>query len=112
MIPIIDFHDNNIVHKMYKAYSTYGFAVFTNCYNQWLPEFDDWKQLDDLKVIQDTDGYQRILKFINRKKSVSKKDILEHLGWGVRVGWSSYRNRLRAESTIKFTKNRYEVIKK
>ena len=45
MIPIIDFHDDNIVHKMYKAYSTYGFAVFTNCYNQWLPEFDDWKQL-------------------------------------------------------------------
>jgi len=74
--------------------------------------FDNWKQLDDLKVIQDTDGYQRILKFINRRKSVSKKDILEHLGWGVRVGWSSYRNRLRTEPTIKFTKNRYEVINK
>jgi hypothetical protein len=74
--------------------------------------FDDWKQLDDLKVIQDTDGYQRVLKFINRKKSVSKKDILEHLGWGVRVKWTSYRNRLRTEPTIKFTKNRYEVINK
>ncbi len=74
--------------------------------------FDDWKQLDDLKIIQDTDGYQRVLKFINRKKSVSKKDILEHLGWGVRVKWTTYRNRLRTEPTIRFTKNRYEVIKK
>ena len=27
------------------AYSTCGFAVFTNCYTQWLSEFDDWKQL-------------------------------------------------------------------
>jgi hypothetical protein len=74
--------------------------------------FGNWKQLDDLKVIQDTDGYQRVLKFINRKKSVSKKDILEHLGWGVRVKWTSYRNRLRTEPTIKLTKNRYEVINK
>ena len=45
MIPIIDWHDKDIVPKMYNAYSTCGFAVFTNCYNQWLPEFNDWKQL-------------------------------------------------------------------
>jgi len=72
--------------------------------------FDDWKQIEDLRVIKDTEAYQRILEFINRRKSVSKKDILEHLGWGVRVGWSSYRNRLRTEPTIRLTKNRYEVI--
>ena len=45
MIPIIDWNDKDIVPKMYNAYSTCGFAVFTNCYNQWLPEFEDWKQL-------------------------------------------------------------------
>ena len=33
----------------------------------------------------------------------------EHMGWGVRISFSEYRNRLRLEDTIKFTKNRYEV---
>ena len=74
--------------------------------------FNNWEQIEDLRVIKDTEAYQRILEFIHRRKSVSKKDILEHLGWGVRVGWSSYRNRLRTEPTIRLTKNRYEVIKK
>ena len=47
--------------------------------------------------------------YIHKKKSVTKKQILEHLGWGVRISFSGYRNRLRNEPTIKFTKNRYEV---
>ena len=50
------------------------------------------------------------MNFIHMKNSVSKKDILEHLNWGVRISFSEYRNRLRLEDTIKFTKNRYEVI--
>ena len=45
MIPIIDFNDKNIIYKMYKAYTTCGFAVFTHVYDQWIPEFNDWKQL-------------------------------------------------------------------
>jgi len=71
--------------------------------------FFNLKYLDDLQVIPDTDGYQRVLKFIHKKKSVTRKQILEHLGWGVRISFSGYRNRLRNEPTIKFTKNRYEV---
>ena len=47
--------------------------------------------------------------FIHKKKSVTRKQILEHLGWGVRISFSGYRNRLRTNPTIKFTKNRYEV---
>jgi len=72
--------------------------------------FDGWKHFDDLKVMSDTDSYKRIIDFVHRKKSVSKKDILEHLNWGVRISFSEYRNRLRLEDTIRFTKNRYEVI--
>ena len=75
--------------------------------NKW---FDGWKHFDELKVMSDTDSYKRIIDFVHKKKSVSKKDILEHLNWGVRISFSEYRNRLRTEDTIKFTKNRYEVI--
>jgi len=72
--------------------------------------FDGWKHFDELKIMSDTDSYKRIVDFVHKKKSVSKKDILEHLNWGVRISFSEYRNRLRTEDTIKFTKNRYEVI--
>ena len=72
--------------------------------------FDGWKHFDELKVMSDTDSYKRIIDFVHKKKSVSKKDILEYLNWGVRISFSEYRNRLRLEDTIKFTKNRYEVI--
>ena len=71
--------------------------------------FDGWKHFNELKPMSNTDSYKRILDFIHTKKSVSKKDILEHLNWGVRISFSEYRNRLRLEDTIKFTKNRYEV---
>ena len=74
--------------------------------NKW---FDGWKHFDELKPMSNTDSYKRILNFINKKKSVNKKDILEHLNWGVRISFSEYRNRLRNEPTIKFTKDRYEV---
>ena len=45
-IPIIDWRfEDDCIEEMYVAYTTCGFAVFTNVYNQWLPEFTDWKQL-------------------------------------------------------------------
>jgi hypothetical protein len=73
---------------------------------QW---FDGWKHLEELKPMSDTESYKKIVEHIHRKKSVSKKELLEHMGWGVRISFSEYRNRLRLEPTIKFTKNRYEV---
>ena len=66
--------------------------------------------IDKLPMIKnETDSYKKILDFIHKKKSVSKEDILDYLNWGVRISFTSYRNRLRKESTIKFTKDRYEV---
>ena len=63
-----------------------------------------------LNVLKDkTDSYKKMFKFIHDKKSVSKSDILEYMGWGIRISFDGYRNLLRKEPTIKFTKNRYEV---
>ena len=45
MIPIINFQDEDCGLQMYNAYTTCGFAVFTNVYDQWLSEFHDWKQI-------------------------------------------------------------------
>jgi len=79
---------------------------WSNRVDKW---FGGWKYFEKLKPMSDTESYKRILDFIHKKKSVSKKDILEHMNWGVRISFSEYRNRLRLEDTIKFTKNRYEV---
>ena len=79
-----------------------------------VPEwFNNWNflQPDAFNMIGDkSESYNKIVDFIHKKKSVTKKEILDFLGWGVRISFSSYRNKLRTESTIRFTKNRYEVI--
>ena len=74
--------------------------------------FGDWSFLkeDSFDIMGDkSESYHKIVDFIHKKKSVTKKEILDYLGWGVRISFSPYRNRLRTEPTIKFTKNRYEV---
>jgi len=75
--------------------------------------FGGWNFLtpDSFDMIGDkSESYNKIVDFIHKKKSVTKKQILDFLGWGVRISFSPYRNRLRTEPTIRFTKNRYEVI--
>ena len=52
----------------------------------------------------------KIKEFIKQKGFVSKSDILEYMGWGVRVKWTGYRNTLRLMPEIKFTKSGYEWI--
>ena len=76
-------------------------------------QFNDMlnETIDKLPTLKnDTDSYKRIIKFIRKKKSASKSDILDYLNWGVRISFTGYRNRLRNEKTIKLTKDRYEVI--
>ena len=46
-------------------------------------------------IKRNSESYNKIVDFIHKKKSVTKKEILDYLGWGVRIKWSGYRNRLR-----------------
>ena len=79
-----------------------------------VPEwFNGWNflQPDAFDIIgEKSESYTKIVDFIHKKKSVTKKEILDYLNWGVRISFSPYRNKLRKEDTIRFTKNRYEVI--
>jgi len=46
-VPIIDFSEDTVTvaRKMHKAFTTVGFAVFTNAYNDWLIDFELWSDL-------------------------------------------------------------------
>jgi hypothetical protein len=52
MIPVISLNDKNIVEKMHRAYSTIGFAVFTDVYDDWILEFTEWFQTAKQKILQ------------------------------------------------------------
>ena len=45
MIPVINFRGKNCIEEMHYAYTTCGFAVFTNVFDEWFSEFADWKVL-------------------------------------------------------------------
>ena len=87
---------------------------FEKCkWEKAINQFNDMldETTDKFNIIGDkSESYKKILDYIHQKKSVSKGDILEYMGWGVRISFTPYRNKLRNEKTIKFTKNRYEVI--
>ena len=81
--------------------------------NRVLKWFDNWSMIEDLKTISETESYDKIVEFVRQRKSVTKKEIIKHMGgWGLRIKWTPYRNRLRNEKDIRLTKNRYEVIEK
>jgi len=91
-----------------KALNRFEKGKWSNAINQFNNMINE--TTDGLSMLkEDTDSYKKVVDFIHKKKSVTRKQILEHLGWGVRISFSGYRNRLRNEPTIKFTKNRYEV---
>ena len=46
---------------------------------------------DKLRVISETDSYKKIVKFILDNGNVSKRDITEYMGWGVRISFTDYR---------------------
>ncbi len=70
--------------------------------------FNGWDTVFDFKPVQETESVLKIKDFIERKRFVTKKELLEYLGWGVRIGWNGYRHALRKYDEIKFTKHGYE----
>jgi hypothetical protein len=62
-----------------------------------------------LKMVKETDSYKKMVDYIHKVGSVTKKQLLEHIGWGRGIPFNIYRNRLRQEPTIKLTKYGYEV---
>ena len=62
-----------------------------------------------LKMVKETDSYKKMVDYIHKVGSVTKKQLLEHIGWGRGIPFNIYRNRLRKEPTIKLTKYGYEV---
>ncbi len=78
---------------------------FGNTETPWSSVFD----LNKCSLKSKTEGYQKVLGIIEDAGSITKKDLLKKLGWGVSISWSPYRNMLRNESHIRFTKDKYEV---
>ena len=104
--------DNDNLYTEYNKKSLRRFekSKWENAINQFNDLFEE--AIRNLPILKDeTDSYKKILEYIRRKGGATKKEILDHMGWGVRIGFNGYRNRLRNEKTIRLTKNRYEVIK-
>ena len=102
--------DSDSLRERYskKALNRFEKGKWGTAINQFNNMFKETAQ--NLPMLKnDTDTYKKVLDFIHKKKSVTKADILNMLNWGVRISFSGYRNRLRNEPTIRFTKDRYEV---
>ena len=72
--------------------------------------FNSWKNVYDLKPMGETEGLQKCVDFIKKKGVTNKFDMMKEFGWGYRVKFNSYRNALRGNKNIKFTKDGYEWI--
>ena len=70
--------------------------------------FGGWKDVFKLDASRETEAVLKIRDFIKDKGIVTKRQITDYLGWGVRIKWSGYRNALRKYPEIKFTKYGYE----
>ena len=84
--------------------------LWNNRVTKW---FKNWNCFDEntFQTIGDkSTSYHRIVDFIKKNKNVTKKQILDHLGWGVRISFSPYRNRLRLEKDIELTLTGYKYI--
>ena len=72
----------------------------------------DWKEFFNPETFQmvgkDIATYKKVLAIIKRRKRVSKGQLIGELNWGKQFKFGRYRNRLRLDDRIKFTKNGYE----
>ena len=97
--------DDKEFRKEYSDKSTNIFEI--SVWSEAIHQFNNMinETIDNLPMLkEDTESYKKVVDFIHKKKSVTKKEILDYLGWGVRISFSGYRNRLRNEPTIRFTR--------
>jgi hypothetical protein len=99
--------DNPKLVNETKSYLKKELPKFTweNRVRKW---FNSWN-IFDFDTANRTMRYEKILKFIKSQKSVSKEQILKHMGWGIRIPFSPYRHLLRLEPDIRLTESQYEL---
>ena len=57
--------------------------------------------LSQQKIMKDTDKLNEILNFIRERKSVTKKEVIDFVGWGRGIKWTPYRRALMKHRNIK-----------
>jgi len=109
-------HMNNILDQSPLRFAYSHKAKNLAKENSWeviVKQYNDHfvKAEDSLKMVKEnTDGYKKIVDYIHKVGSVTKKQLLEYIGWGRGIPFNIYRNRLRTEPTIKLTKYGYEKV--
>jgi hypothetical protein len=78
--------------------------LWNNRMKHW---FNDFGILNEYgHSVSDTESYAKMYKFIKNKGIVTKKSIMNHMGWGVNISITPYRNRLRQDG-VRFTLDGY-----
>ena len=71
----------------------------------------DWKSFfnpESFPMVSETDRYKQFVNEIKKAGRIDKVQLVKN--WGVQFKFGKYRNRLRLDKRIKFTKNHYEWI--
>ena len=83
----IDYNTENLAKHM----------IWEQRISKW---FDGWKNVFNLKPMGDTEGLQRCVDFIKKKRVTNKYEICKEFGWGYRVKFNNYRNAMRKMKEI------------
>tara|TARA_R100000656_G_scaffold107406_1_gene79555 strand:+ start:330 stop:1622 length:1293 start_codon:yes stop_codon:yes gene_type:complete len=96
---------NSIINKLLDdkniraSYSNKSLSRFEDMlWEKQIVEFNDMIDsaiLQIPKMKKPTKSYNKMKKYIKKHGNVSKRDLLNYMNWGVRIGFSGYRNRLR-----------------
>ena len=67
--------------------------------------------LKKLPIVKKSEKIKDMIKLTKRKGGVSKKEIIEYLGWGVGIKWTQYRRTLLTNPKIYDTMSKDPVYK-
>jgi len=93
-----------------EQYDTSAIAECMLWENQIDDWFGKWDGIFDGKEIN-SEATDTIVSLIKKNRFMTKFEILKEMGnWGVRIKWTPYRNALRNNPNIRFTKYGYEWV--